>query len=182
MARGIERQFPEAPGCRKTRMPTRTRHADDLRQDLQVPAEVVFDRAPIARSRAQKGSVLERQVVRWPVYLTASSFALDRLLVGDGGHPFDVEQLAAAWLKVKDGTVSVEQRCCSNAYGTRPHPGNPPAHRWHYRRTQRCCSHSRPSSQHTSGSNEETRYRASSCRVRHQVWWRDPQVLEAEFD
>jgi hypothetical protein len=45
----------EEPGC-----PLEPRHADDLRQDLQVPVEVVFDCVPIARSRAQKGSVLER--------------------------------------------------------------------------------------------------------------------------
>jgi hypothetical protein len=38
-------------------------------------------------------------------YLTSISFALDRLLVGDGGHPFDVEQLAAASLKVKDALL-----------------------------------------------------------------------------
>lgn len=45
----------EEPGC-----PLEPRHADDLRQDLQVPVEVVFDCVPIARSRPQKGSVLER--------------------------------------------------------------------------------------------------------------------------
>jgi hypothetical protein len=39
-------------------------------------------------------------------YLARISFARNRLLVSDGGHPFDVEGIAAPWLKECEQLVS----------------------------------------------------------------------------
>ena len=57
--RDILRQFLGAPGCKRTRRPAlEAGQSNELREDLQLPVKVFFDRLPVALAWAKERSVL----------------------------------------------------------------------------------------------------------------------------